>query len=160
MKRWCGYVVRSAAESPVAVTAAPTSGATAAASAAADEFVKPSPMSKPDMLENSCGSAVGASSGLHASGGGVQLSPGGVAYRTELDVEMRGGGGRIGNVFRCSEVFLNFCMGAVCKRIHTHTSNNQGPDTILAGTTAVRNASKQAALGECSDDTIEHSYVS
>ena len=73
---WCGYMPRSAADSPVAAAAVTKSGATAAASAAAaGESEKPSGTSKPGMGDMSWGIAAGASSGCQASGGGAQLSP-------------------------------------------------------------------------------------
>lgn len=74
MKRWWGYMPRSAADSPVAVmavAAAEASGATpatASTAAAAESAEKPPPTSKPDM-EASCGISGGGSSGIHASGG-------------------------------------------------------------------------------------------
>lgn len=71
-------MLRSAADSPVAVTAAATSGAAAAASTAAPiaaEDGSEKPASKLDTGGASCGLAGMTSSGCHASGGGDQLSP-------------------------------------------------------------------------------------
>lgn len=69
-------MLRSAADSPVAVTAAAISGAAAAASTnAAGESGKPPPPTPKPEAGVSCGIPAGGSSGCQASGGGVQLSP-------------------------------------------------------------------------------------